>query len=139
MMRMVAVALGDGRGRVYRYLIALATDCDRWTERTSDHQLVFPPGPATASRGYDPVPFPTLTPRLEELEAHGATDDELIVRVALARRLVHEPGRAVHEAQVLAEVLDEIRQAVEWDAVPETAATPAPEQALAHHSGDRTI
>jgi hypothetical protein len=59
--------------------------------------------------------------------------------VAPARRLVDDPRRAVHEAQVLAEIRAEIRQAVEWDPVPETAATPAPEQALAHHSGDRTI
>ena len=34
----------------------------------------------------------------EELVADGAADDELVVRVALARRGINDPLRAMHEA-----------------------------------------
>jgi hypothetical protein len=63
----------------------------------------------------------------------------LIVRVTPARRLVDDPVRAVHETQVLLEVTAQVRQALEWDAVPEAAVALAPEQSLAHHPRDRTI
>jgi hypothetical protein len=94
---------------------------------------------STAWRSSEPAPCLSLAPRLEELEANGAADDELIVRVAPAHRLVDDPLRAVHEAQVLAQVLAEIGEALEWDAVPETAATFAPEQSLAHDLRDGAV
>jgi hypothetical protein len=59
--------------------------------------------------------------------------------VTPACRLVDDPVRAVHETQVLPEVVAEVKQALEWDAVPEAAVALAPEQALAHHPRDRTI
>src|SRR5260370_5449129 len=45
----------------------------------------------------------------------------------------------MHEAQVLRQVLAEIGETAEWNAMPETAATPALEQSLAHHQRDRAI
>ena len=77
--------------------------------------------------------------RFEELIANGTADDELVVRMALARRAVHDPLRAMHEAQVLRQVLTKFSEAAEWYEMPETAATPALEQSLAHHALDRAI
>src|ERR1700716_921814 len=74
--------------------------------------------------------------RFEELVADGTADDELVVRVALARRGVNDPVRSMHEAQVLPQVVAELSEAAERDEMPETAATPAAEQSLAHHVRD---
>jgi hypothetical protein len=45
----------------------------------------------------------------------------------------------MHEAQVLPQILAELSQVAERDAMPETAATPAPEQSFAHHARNRAI
>src|SRR5437899_12857212 len=75
----------------------------------------------------------------EELVADGAADDELVVRMALARRAVDDPLRTMHEAQMFRQVVAELSEVVEWDAMPETAGTPALEQSVAHHARDRQI
>src|SRR3981081_4498925 len=77
--------------------------------------------------------------RFEELVADGTADDELVVRVALALRGVNDPVRSMHEAQVLPQVVAELSEASERDEMPETAATPAAEQSLAHHPRDGAI
>src|SRR5437879_1842439 len=75
----------------------------------------------------------------EELVADGAADDELGVRMAPARRAVDDPLRTMHEAQMFRQVVAELSEVVEWDAMPETAGTPALEQSVAHHARDRQI
>jgi len=77
--------------------------------------------------------------RFEELVADGTADDEVVVGVALARRGVNNPVRAMHEAQVLRQVVAELGEAAERHEMPEAAATPALEQSLAHHVRDRAI
>ena len=77
--------------------------------------------------------------RFEELVADGTADDESVVRVAPARRGVDDPVRSMHEAQVLPQVVAELSEAAEGYEMPETAATPALEQSVAHHALDGTI
>jgi len=83
--------------------------------------------------------FSRTVQRFEELVADGAADDELVVRMALTRRAVDDPLRAMHEALMLPQVLAELSEVAEWYAMPETAATPALEQSFAHHVRDRAI
>jgi hypothetical protein len=45
----------------------------------------------------------------------------------------------MHEAQVLAEVLAKVGEALERNVVPEPAATPTPEQSLAHDLRDGAV
>jgi len=59
--------------------------------------------------------------------------------MALARRAVDDPLRAMDEAQVLRQVLAKFGEAAERYEMQEAAATPAHEQSLAHHARDRAI
>ncbi|HEY8813544.1 MAG TPA: hypothetical protein VIP57_00340 [Candidatus Dormibacteraeota bacterium] len=59
--------------------------------------------------------------------------------MTLTRRFIDDPFRAMHEAQVLAQVFAEVGEADEWDEMPETAATPALEKSVAHHTRNRAI
>jgi len=59
--------------------------------------------------------------------------------MALAHRGVDDPLRAMHEAKMLPQVLAELSEVAEWDAMPETARTPALEQSIAHHARDGAI
>jgi len=45
----------------------------------------------------------------------------------------------MHEAQMLRQVLAELSEVAEWDAMPEMAGTPALEQSVAHHARDRPV
>src|SRR5439155_21350211 len=77
--------------------------------------------------------------RFEKLVADGTADDELVVRMALARRGVDDPLRAMHEAKMLPQVLAELSEVAEWYAMPETARTPALEQSIAHYARDCVV
>src|SRR5882762_2077855 len=59
--------------------------------------------------------------------------------MALSRRGVDDPLRAMHEAEVLRQVPAEIGEAAERYEVPETASTRAFEQSPADHARDRAI
>ena len=83
--------------------------------------------------------FSRTVQRFEELVADGAADDELVVRMALTRRAVDDPLRAMHEALMLPQVLAELSKVAEWDAMPETAATHALEQSIEHDAPNRLI
>ena len=77
--------------------------------------------------------------RFEKLVADGTADDELVVRMALARRGVDDPLRAMHEAKMLPQVLAELSEIAEWYAMPETARSPALEQSIAHYARDYVV
>jgi hypothetical protein len=59
--------------------------------------------------------------------------------MALTGRDVDDPLRAMHEAQVLAQVPTELSEVTERYAMPETAATPALEQSFEDHVRDGLI
>ena len=75
----------------------------------------------------------------EDLVTDGTADDELIIGVTLAGRSVDDPVRAMHEAQVLGQVVAELSEAAEGHEMPEPAVTPSLEQSFAHHARDRAI
>jgi hypothetical protein len=77
--------------------------------------------------------------RFQELVADGSADGELVVRVTLTRGGVDDPLRAMHEAQMLRQVLAKLREAAERYEMPETAAPLALEQSVTHHARDRAI
>ena len=59
--------------------------------------------------------------------------------MALTRHSVDDPLRAMHEAQVLRQVVAELREAAEWYEMPEAATTPALEEPLAYNAHDGSI
>ena len=76
---------------------------------------------------------------LQDLVAHGAANDKRLVGAARSRRLIDHPPRTPHETEVLPKILAELREAAEWDPMPETAPTPGLETPLMHGASDRTV